>query len=188
MRAERDKRAAILHAEGNRQAKILEADGTRQQSILEAQGDQEAAVLRAEGEAQAINLVFQAVHHNDADPKLLAYKYLETLPQLAAGDNNTMWVVPGEFTKALESVTQAFAGRAADRPTGESAAPDAELSTAHSPPAVTDGGSLPRLEHSTDHATEMAQAAVSDAKAEAAAAERGTPPSPPSVGEPPAVD
>lgn len=80
MRAERDKRAAILHAEGNRQAKILEADGTRQQSILEAQGDQEAAVLRAEGEAQAVNLVFQAVHHNNADPKLLAYKYLGNAP------------------------------------------------------------------------------------------------------------
>jgi len=62
MRAERDKRAAILHAEGERQAKILTAEGTRQQEILVAQGDQQAAILRADGEARAVDLVFQAVH------------------------------------------------------------------------------------------------------------------------------
>ena len=111
MRAERDKRAAILHAEGERQSKILTAEGTRQQSILVAQGDREAAILRADGESKAIGLVFQAVHQNDADPKVLAYKYLEMLPQLAEGDNNTLWVIPGELTKAVETITGAFSGR-----------------------------------------------------------------------------
>ncbi|QGF24699.1 SPFH domain-containing protein [Raineyella fluvialis] len=111
MRAERDKRATILHAEGERQAKILTAEGTRQQSILEAQGDQQAAILRADGEAKAIDLVFRAVHRNDADPKVLAYKYLEMLPQLAEGENNTLWVIPGELTRAIQTVTEAFSDR-----------------------------------------------------------------------------
>src|SRR5512132_3966015 len=100
MRAERDKRAAILHAEGERQSKILTPDGTRQQEILVAQGDQQAAILRADGEARAVDLVFQAVHRNNADPKVLAYKYLETLPHLAKG-GNTFWVIPSEVTEAI---------------------------------------------------------------------------------------
>lgn len=117
MRDERDKRAAILHAEGERQSKILTAEGTRQQEILEAQGDQQAAVLRADGEANAVERVFQAVHSNDADPKVLAYKYLQMLPELAAGDNNTFWVIPGELTQAIQSVTEAFGeGSATKRP------------------------------------------------------------------------
>src|SRR5699024_3853677 len=69
MRAERDKRAVILHAEGERQSKILTAEGTRQQDILEAQGAQQSSILRADGEAKALERVFQAVHRNDADPK-----------------------------------------------------------------------------------------------------------------------
>nr|MDT0522399.1 SPFH domain-containing protein [Streptomyces sp. DSM 41633] len=89
MRAERDKRAAILHAEGERQAKILTAEGTKQKDILEAQGTQQAMILRADGEAKAVELVFQSVHRNNADAKVLAYKYLETLPDLAKSDNNT---------------------------------------------------------------------------------------------------
>ncbi|WP_067601955.1 SPFH domain-containing protein [Nocardiopsis listeri] len=113
MRADRDKRAAILHAEGERQSRILKAEGARQQAILEAQGDQQAAILRADGEAKAIEQVFQAVHANDADAKLLAYKYLETLPSLAEGEGNTFWVIPGEFTEAVKNVSHAFAGDAA---------------------------------------------------------------------------
>ncbi|WP_017608846.1 SPFH domain-containing protein [Nocardiopsis xinjiangensis] len=113
MRADRDKRAAILHAEGERQSRILKAEGARQQAILEAQGDQQAAILRADGEAQAVERVFQAVHENDADAKMLAYKYLETLPALAQGEGNTFWVIPGEFTEAVKNVTHAFAGDAA---------------------------------------------------------------------------
>jgi regulator of protease activity HflC (stomatin/prohibitin superfamily) len=116
MRADRDKRAAILHAEGERQARILKAEGARQQAILEAQGDQQAAILRADGEAKAVERVFQAVHANNADAKVLAYKYLETLPSLAEGEGNTFWVIPGELTEAVKNVSHAFAGNASTVP------------------------------------------------------------------------
>jgi len=81
MRAEREKRAAILTAEGVRQSKILTAEGDKQSSILSAEGAKQSAILRAEGQAKAIETVFQAVHENDPDPKLLAYQYLQTLPK-----------------------------------------------------------------------------------------------------------
>jgi len=112
MRAEREKRAAILNAEGQRQSQILTAEGDRQSKILRAEGDKQAAILRAEGEAQAISQVFESIHRNDPDPKLLAYQYLQTLPQLAAGAGNTFWVIPSEVTTALKAVTSAFGGAA----------------------------------------------------------------------------
>jgi regulator of protease activity HflC (stomatin/prohibitin superfamily) len=108
MRAEREKRAAILTAEGVKQSKILTAEGEKQGSILTAEGAKQSAILRAEGQAQAIEMVFQAVHENDPDPKLLAYQYLQTLPQLAQGTGNTVWVIPSEVTSALKMVTNAF--------------------------------------------------------------------------------
>ena len=110
MRAEREKRAAILTAEGTRQAQILTAEGEKQSAILRAEGDKQSAILRAEGQAQAITQVFQSIHRNDPDPKLLAYQYLQTLPQLAAGAGNTFWVIPSEVTTALKAVTTAFGG------------------------------------------------------------------------------
>ena len=110
LRAEREKRAAILTAEGLRQSKILTAEGEKQSAILTAEGAKQSAILRAEGQAQAIAAVFQAVHDNDPDPKLLAYQYLQTLPQLAQGPGNTFWVIPSEVTTALRSVATAFGG------------------------------------------------------------------------------
>jgi regulator of protease activity HflC (stomatin/prohibitin superfamily) len=110
MRAEREKRAAILTAEGVRQSQILTADGDKQSAILRAEGAKQAAILRAEGESQAIEKVFSAVHENDPDPKLLAYQYLQTLPKIAEGDGNTFWVIPSEVTSALKAVTSAFTG------------------------------------------------------------------------------
>ena len=110
MRAEREKRAAVLTAEGVRQSKILTAEGEKQSAILTAEGAKQSAILRAEGQAQAIAAVFQAVHDNDPDPKLLAYQYLQTLPQLAQGAGNTFWVIPSEVTTALRSVASAFGG------------------------------------------------------------------------------
>src|SRR5688500_17599656 len=109
MRAERDKRALILHAEGERQSLILTAEGTRNKLILEAEGRQQAMMLEADGEARAHERVFQAVHDNDADPKVLAYKYLEMLPKLGEHGNG-FFVIPGELSEALRTVTQAFAG------------------------------------------------------------------------------
>jgi regulator of protease activity HflC (stomatin/prohibitin superfamily) len=108
MRAERAKRAAILGAEGQRQSQILTAEGDKQAAVLRAEGNRTARILKAEGEARAIDQVFQAVHRNDPDPKLLAYQYLQTLPQLANGPNNTFFVIPSEFTAALQGISQAF--------------------------------------------------------------------------------
>jgi regulator of protease activity HflC (stomatin/prohibitin superfamily) len=108
MRAERDKRAAILSAEGRRQSQVLAAEGDKQAAVLRAEGERSAAILTAEGQAKAIDQVFEAVHRNDPDPKLLAYQYLQMLPQLAEGQNNTFWVIPGELTSALRNVSEAF--------------------------------------------------------------------------------
>src|SRR5271167_4707913 len=131
MRAEREKRATILTAEGARQSAILTAEGDKQSSILRAEGDKQAAILRAEGEAQAIAQVFQAVHDNDPDPKLLAYQYLQTLPQIAQGAGSTFWVIPSEVTSALRSVASAFgSGDAAP------AASTEPTRTRREPPAV----------------------------------------------------
>jgi SPFH domain/Band 7 family protein len=110
MRAEREKRAAILTAEGVRQSKILTAEGEKQSAILSAEGARQSAILRAEGQAQAIATVFQAVHDNDPDPKLLAYQYLQTLPQIAQGAGSTFWVIPSEVTSAMKAVADAFGG------------------------------------------------------------------------------
>ncbi|MQA86366.1 MAG: SPFH/Band 7/PHB domain protein [Streptosporangiales bacterium] len=114
MRADREKRATILAAEGVRQSKILTAEGEKQSAILEAEGDRQAAVLRAEGQAEAIERVFSAVHRNDPDPKLLAYQYLQTLPEVAKGGGSTFWVIPSEVTQALQAVTKAFGGNSAE--------------------------------------------------------------------------
>ncbi|MGC0376084.1 SPFH domain-containing protein [Streptomyces sp. SAI-229] len=177
MRAERDKRAAILHAEGERQAKILTAEGTKQKDILEAQGTQQAMILRADGEAKAVELVFQAVHRNNADPKILAYKYLETLPHLASSDNNTFWVIPGELTEAVRTVTRAFGDQPAEGPPRTAQPEEAATAGAGDTPPE---GRIPELGAATAAAHEaekQAAAAVSDAKAEAVEAAKppGTP-------------
>ena len=112
MRAEREKRAAVLTAEGVRQSKILTAEGEKQSSILRAEGERQGQILRAEGQSQAIGTVFKAVHDGDADPKVLAYQYLQTLPQLAQAQGNTFWVIPSEVTTALKTLSGAFGGDA----------------------------------------------------------------------------
>ncbi|MFE2757420.1 SPFH domain-containing protein [Actinosynnema sp. NPDC059335] len=134
MRAERAKRAAILAAQGERQAKILTAEGDKQAAVLRAEGDRAAEILKAEGQARAVEQVFQAVHRNDADPKLLAYQYLQTLPKLAEGPGNTFFVIPSEVTTALSSVSRAFGEHLPTSP----AARDAEATPVR-PPAATNG-------------------------------------------------
>jgi regulator of protease activity HflC (stomatin/prohibitin superfamily) len=104
MRAERDKRAAILTAEGVKQSQILTAEGEKQSAILRAEGRREAQMLEAEGQAKAIETVFGAIHAGNADPKLLAYQYLQVLPQIAQGDSNKVWIIPSEFARALGQV------------------------------------------------------------------------------------
>jgi regulator of protease activity HflC (stomatin/prohibitin superfamily) len=118
MRADRDKRAAILTAEGLKQSEILTAEGEKQAAILRSEGERQSQILRAEGQAKAIETVFRAVHEGDADPKLLAYQYLQMLPQIAQGDNNTIWVIPSELTSALSIASEAWGD---GRPAGRSA-------------------------------------------------------------------
>ncbi len=112
MRAERDRRAMVLEAEGIKQSAILTAEGHKQAAILTAEGERQAAILRAQGEAQAIDSVFKAIHDGNPTDKLLAYEYLQTLPKLASGDANTLWVVPSELTEALKGIGGAFGGAA----------------------------------------------------------------------------
>ncbi len=168
MRAERDKRAAILHAEGERQSLILTAEGNRQKQILEAQGRQQARILEADGEAKALERVFQAVHANDADPKVLAYKYLEMLPQLSGG-GNTFFVIPGELTEAVRTVTRAFADSSGSSgSSGASTPPDRP----RRPDELGSGNGVTDAEAAAVQASDAARAAVDQAKAEADAARR----------------
>ena len=108
MRAERSRRAQILTAEGTKQSAILQAEGSRQGAILEAEGEAKARVLRAEGEAKAITTVFDAIHEGRPDGPLLAYQYLQTLPRIAEGQANKLWIVPSELTEALKGIGGAF--------------------------------------------------------------------------------
>ena len=121
MRADREKRATILEAEGARQSQILQAEGQKQSAILQAEGEKQAAVLRAEGQSKAIETVFAAIHEGKPDAELLAYQYLQTLPLIAQGASNKVWIIPSELQSAVGRV----AGAVKD--------------IASSPPAVTDG-------------------------------------------------
>jgi regulator of protease activity HflC (stomatin/prohibitin superfamily) len=116
MRAERDRRAAILTAEGVKQSQILTAEGEKQSAILRAEGQRQAQIVEAEGEGKAIETVFGAIHRADPDPKLLAYQYLQALPQIAQGESNKIWVIPAELARALESFGAALGERSGSRP------------------------------------------------------------------------
>jgi len=106
IRAEREKRAAILQAEGVKQAAILTAEGDKQSAILKAEGQKQAAILAAEGQSKAISTVFEAIHEGKPDAQLLAYQYLQVLPQIAQGDSNKVWVIPSELTRALGGLSE----------------------------------------------------------------------------------
>ena len=157
MRADRDKRAIILQAEGNREssiktaegqkaAQILAAEGAKQSAILAAEAERQSRILRAEGEraarylaaqgqAKAIETVFASIHASDPDPKLLAYQYLQTLPQIAQGDANKLWIIPSEFSQALQGLSGLAGGgsAAAGQNTGASWLTEAAKSTGGQP-------------------------------------------------------
>jgi regulator of protease activity HflC (stomatin/prohibitin superfamily) len=128
MRAERDKRAAILTAEGSKQSAILNAEGQKTAAVLTAEGDAQARVLRAKGEAEAIGQVFGAIHAGDPDEKVLAYQYLQALPLIANGTASKVWVLPAELSKAMGALGSAF--------TPSPAAPSADRPLPTVPPAV----------------------------------------------------
>lgn len=161
MRAERDRRATILTAEGVKQSKILTAEGEKQAAVLRAEGDAQSAVLRAEGDARAILQVFDAIHRGDADPKLLAYQYLQTLPKIAESPSSTMWFLPAELSGALGQLARGFAG------TGESApaaAPAAPAGPSGAPPLSNlPPMSLPTAAEALAEARRQSEAATADA-------------------------
>jgi regulator of protease activity HflC (stomatin/prohibitin superfamily) len=107
MRADRDKRAAILQAEGQKQSQILTAEGEKQAAILRAEGERQATILSAEGQAKAIETVFEAIHEGKPDAELLAYQYLQTLPQIAQGESNKVWIIPSDLQQAIGRVAGA---------------------------------------------------------------------------------
>jgi regulator of protease activity HflC (stomatin/prohibitin superfamily) len=121
MRADREKRATILQAEGARQSQILQAEGEKQSAILRAEGKKQATMLEAEGQAKAIETVFGAIHEGKPDAELLAYQYLQTLPLIAQGEANKLWIIPSDVQQAIGRV----AGAVKDLAPG--------------PPQVTDG-------------------------------------------------
>jgi regulator of protease activity HflC (stomatin/prohibitin superfamily) len=114
MRADRDKRAAILNAEGVKQSQILEAEGAKQSAILRAEGQRQSQILEAEGQAKAIDTVFKAIHEGRPDSQLLAYQYVQALPELARGEANKVWIIPSEFAQALGHLGGALGGPSSD--------------------------------------------------------------------------
>src|SRR6476620_2454954 len=110
MKAERDRRAIILNAEGTKASQILTAEGEKQSQILRAEGSAQARILEAQGQARAIQQVFSAIHRGKPTQKLLAYQYLQVLPQIAQGDANKMWIIPSELTDALKGIGNALGG------------------------------------------------------------------------------
>jgi regulator of protease activity HflC (stomatin/prohibitin superfamily) len=174
MRADRDKRAAILNAEGVRQSQILTAEGQKQAAILTAEGQKQATVLdaeaakqaqilRADGEAKAIHAVFDAIHRGNPDQKLLSYQYLQMLPEIARGDANKVWIVPSEIGAALEGLGSVV-GRLGAQATGDSGPRPTVGSTSTSAmPAAMPSGDVDAAIEAAEQETE---AALSEAHAE----------------------
>lgn len=136
MKADREKRAMILNAEGVREASIKQAEGAKQSQILAAEGAKQAAILSAEadrqsrilraegeraaqylqaqGQAKAIEKVFAAVKSGKPTPELLAYQYLQTLPKMAQGEANKVWLIPSDFGSALQGFTKLLGAPGSD--------------------------------------------------------------------------
>ena len=162
MRAERERRATILNAEGHKQSQILTAEGDKQAAVLRAEGDRTSRILQAEGQAKAIKTVFDAIHTADPNPQVLAYQYMQALPQIAAGQSNKVWIIPAELTRALEGIGGALGGLTGMGNVPGTVRPEAEATAAEIEAA-----------HDVEAAAEEARAAASsaaDAAKEASAA------------------
>ena len=116
MKAERDRRAAILEAEGLKKSAILKAEGEKEAAINQAEGTKKAEILKAEGFAQArlieadaekeaIRRITEAFNNQGhPDKYLIAMKYLESLEDIAKGQNNKIVYMPYEATGILSSI------------------------------------------------------------------------------------
>jgi regulator of protease activity HflC (stomatin/prohibitin superfamily) len=114
MRAERERRAAVTNAEASKRAAILESEGQKEAQIRKAEGEKGAAILRAEGlatarlamadaEAEAVKRIAAALPPGEAATYLLGLKYIDALPQLAAGKGTTVFL-PSEATGVLGAI------------------------------------------------------------------------------------
>lgn len=112
--AEGAKQSQILAAEGAKQAAILGAEADRQSRILRAQGDRAAVYLKAQGQAKAIEKTFAAVKASKPTPEVLAYQYLQQIPEMAKGEASKVWVVPTDFGSALQGFARSFGVRGDD--------------------------------------------------------------------------
>jgi hypothetical protein len=171
--AEGEKAAQILAAEGQKQAAILAAEAERQSRILRAEGDRAARYLTAQGQAKAIETTFGAIHAAKPDPALLAYQYLQTLPQIAQGDANKMWIVPSEFSKALEGLSRISGGDEGAVPSwldqtgsqGDSAGPELDTTAwfeSRIPPASTQPEAVNLRASDADPETQAAHEGMQD--------------------------
>jgi regulator of protease activity HflC (stomatin/prohibitin superfamily) len=124
MKAERDKRAAILEAEGLKQSQVLKAEGVRQSQILTAEGEKQQAILDAEGrkeaafrdaearerqaeaEAKAVLMVSQAIAKGDiqAVNYFVATKYTEALARIATSPNQKLVMMPLEASSLIGAI------------------------------------------------------------------------------------
>ncbi|MES9812972.1 MAG: SPFH domain-containing protein [Candidatus Thiodiazotropha sp.] len=113
MKAEREKRAAILEAEGMRQSAILKAEGEKQSAILEAEGEKEAAFREAEArerlaqaEGRATEMVSEAIAKGDVNAinYFIAQRYTEALQQIAAAENQKVIMMPLEASSLIGSL------------------------------------------------------------------------------------
>ena len=116
MKAERDRRAAILEAEGLKKSAVLKAEGEKEAAINRAEGEKQAKILKAEGVAQArileadgekeaIARIINALADNGKpDQYLIAMKYLETMKDITSGKDNKVVYMPYEATGILSSV------------------------------------------------------------------------------------
>lgn len=125
MKAEREKRAAILDAEGVKQAEITRAEGSKRAAILEAEGQAEAVqkkadaeryrqIAVAEGEAKAILNVFSAIHEGKPDEELITLKYLDMMPKLADNPANKIFL-PYEASGIISALSAMVEGIRTDK-------------------------------------------------------------------------
>ncbi|MEV0053554.1 SPFH domain-containing protein, partial [Saccharopolyspora shandongensis] len=166
--AEGQKQAAILTAEGQKKAAILGAEADRQSSILRAQGERASRYLQAQGQAKAVEKVFAAVKRGKPTPELLAYQYLQTLPQMAAGGANKVWVVPSDFGKSLEGFARALGAPGEDgvfryEPPKEEIPTTAPEEEEESIKAWFDTSTTPEIAEAVRAAEEVARKEVSSA-------------------------
>lgn len=113
MKAEREKREALLNAEAHQESVIKKADGDAKALVLAAQAEKDAEIARAEGRAQAIRKIYEAeaqglerLKQANVDAQVLSLKSLETLKQLGDG-KATKIIVPTQLTESVSHLNLA---------------------------------------------------------------------------------